>query len=179
MPIIAPSEIPQYDARSTPKSSSSRRTSAARSPMAYGPGGAGDPPCPRCSERSSRKPSPSTSNCGSQTSRVVPIELPSTTTGASRGPSREAASLTGRLAAAAGGPDFASSGVESSDIEEDGLALALQVDIEPEHSGPLRIRLGDQRRPAAGLGDRSQHRVGLVRLGLVGEIDPGHHAVEH
>src|ERR1700722_10420813 len=49
IPTIAPSDTPQYDACSTPKSSSRRSTSAPRPARVYGPGGAGEPPCPRCS----------------------------------------------------------------------------------------------------------------------------------
>jgi hypothetical protein len=59
--------------------------------------------------------------------------LPSTTTGARRGPSSEAASRTGRRASAVPdgsdieGSDIEGSDIEGSDIEEDGLVLARPV----------------------------------------------------
>src|ERR1700760_2973040 len=85
--------------------------------MVYGPGGAGDwapaGPWPRNSNRSSRNRRPSTSACGSHRPWLVPIEVPRATTGAPSGPSRVAASR--------------------SDIEEDGLAVALEPDVEAQH----------------------------------------------
>src|ERR1700678_3834689 len=59
--------------------------------MAYGPRGAGDcapgAPCPRGSYRRTRKYRDRTGTWCDQTSQVVPIGSPSTSTGASAGPS--------------------------------------------------------------------------------------------
>src|SRR5215472_2452191 len=95
----------------------------------YGPGGAGEPPWPRCSYRSRRNFAPSAASCGCHSSEVVPSELPRTRTGAPAAPSRLAASRTG---------------AGRSDIEEDGLVLTLEVDVEAQ---PARAR---------GIGSRHQ-----------------------
>src|SRR5579875_1646704 len=89
------------------------------------------------------------------------------------GPGSATAPLAPSMAAASGmtrGLRAAAPGAAAgaSDIEEHGLAVAPQPDVEPEPAG-----LGDrdQRVPAPGL-DRGQHRVGGVGRLLVGEVDP-------
>ena len=64
------------------------------------------------------------------------------------------------------------------DIEEDGLALTLQPDVEAELIRLADCRGRDERRPAAGVGDGGQHRIGVIRGCLVGEVDPGHYSVK-
>jgi signal transduction histidine kinase/CheY-like chemotaxis protein len=61
-------------------------------------------------------------------------------------------------------------------VEEDGLPVALHVDVEPEQAVAARDR--DERVPAVRRDDL-EHRVGGVRGALVGEVDPGHRPVEH
>src|SRR4051812_5013683 len=61
----------------------------------------------------------------------------------------------------------------SSDLEEDGLTLALHVDVE---AIAVLGGLCDQR-GAALFGDGGEH--GVSRIVLVGEVDAGHAAVEH
>src|SRR5579875_1879770 len=167
MPIMPPRETPQYAADVMPCSPSRPSTSAASPAIEYGPGGAGErapgSPCPRSSYLSRRNRLLSTAAWASQTALVAPRGLPSTTTGAPSGPSSRAAS---RTVPPAGG----------SDIEEDGLAVALQRDVEPEV--PLGLGHGDQRRPPGRLRDRAQHRVRRVGRLLIGEVHPGHQPVE-
>src|SRR5487761_1094157 len=148
-----------------PCSSSSASTAAPRSAMLYGPGGgAGSPlPWPGSSKRSSRNCPARAGTWASHTPREVPSELPSTSTGSPAGPSSDAARRSGPRAA-------------DSDIEEDRLAVALQPDVEPEL--PETGRPGDESVPSAPFGNRGEHRIGGVRLFLVGEVDPGHHPVE-
>src|SRR3954470_9226772 len=62
----------------------------------------------------------------------------------------------------------------ASNVKEDRLVLALEVDVEAEH---LAILARHERRPALGV-YRGQHGIGLVGLRLVGEIDPGGHPLE-
>ena len=54
------------------------------------------------------------------------------------------------------------------DVKEDGLALALEVDVEPV----AVVLAGDQRLARRRVLDRRQHRVGGVGLRLVREVDP-------
>src|SRR5215470_15965460 len=96
--------------------------------MAYEPGGAGDPPWPRCSYRSSRNRRPSASSCGSHSSMVVPSELPSTRTGAPGGPLILADSSTGAARPSRWGSPL----TPGSDIEEDRLLISLQVNVEAQ-----------------------------------------------
>src|SRR3954464_14867190 len=70
-------------------------------------------------------------------------------------------------------PPRASTPEKTSDTEEDGLTLALQDDVE---AVAVLARL-DEQRVAALLGHALEHRVAAVVL--VGEVDPGHAAVEH
>src|SRR5437667_7603075 len=62
-----------------------------------------------------------------------------------------------------------------SDGKEHRLALALEVDIEAQVAVLLARH---ERGPALRVVDGGQDRVGGVGLGLVGEVDPRHHAVE-
>src|SRR3954447_22404881 len=74
---------------------------------------------------------------------------------------------------AAAAPPRPSTAPNSSEGEEDGLTLALHVDVEAVAVGAA---LRDQRVPAR-LGHALQH--GVAGVVLVGEVDPGHAAVEH
>src|SRR6201996_9435227 len=114
---MPPSDPPHQATWSRSYRPSRSSTSPPRSAMVYGPGGAGDRapagPCPRCSNRSSRKSRSGPAACGWNRPWLVPIEVPRASTGAPSGPSRVAASR--------------------SDIEEDGLAVALEPDVEAQH----------------------------------------------
>src|SRR3712207_3714738 len=57
----------------------------------------------------------------------------------------------------------------SSDIEEYGLPVALQIDVKSEGAVELA---GDQRRAQRWILDRGEHGVCRVSLLLVGEVDP-------
>ena len=142
----------------------SRRAGAARPRPGrrgvYGPGGRGRaavPAAARSGAAGTARPAPR-AGVPERPGRCR-ASCPSTSTGWRRaGPSRAAASRTGQ-----------SSG---SDIEEDGLVLALQADVEPEPPGAVggaAIRVSRR----AGVGERGQHRVGGVGLRLVGESRSG------
>src|SRR6266704_1958083 len=121
-----------------PCRSSNARTAVPSSATVYGRSGAGEPPCPGSSYRSSRNRADSAGSCRSHTAQDVPSEFPSTRTGASAGPSREEASGSGPV------PD----GGPGSDIEEHGLAIAAQPDVEPELARPAAGNGGgDERLP--------------------------------
>ena len=117
----------------------------------YGPGHAAAPPCPGSSKRRhSRKSRRRSGNCRSHTAVLVPSELPSTSTGASCGPSNSAATGTGH--------GVLSDIEEAVDIEEHSLVIALQADIEPEIDFSALLRRGDQR-PPPHRRYRGEHRV--------------------
>ena len=136
---MPPSDMPAYPARSTPTESSSASTPAPRPAIVYGPGQAAAAPWPGSSNRSNRKLRRRSGTCRSHTAVLVPREFPSISTGASwRRVELRRHSATGQAC--------------QSDIEEDGLVLALQVDVEPEIARSAVGRPGDQRVPA----DRDQ-----------------------
>src|SRR5829696_10042597 len=62
----------------------------------------------------------------------------------------------------------------SSEGEEDGLTISLQVDVEAVAAG---LGGGDQRRPPPRL-EPGQQRIRGVRPGLVGEVDAGGNPVQ-
>jgi hypothetical protein len=62
------------------------------------------------------------------------------------------------------GPAVEGSAVEGSEVEEDSLAISLKSDVEVI---AVRRALRDERLTAL-LRDAAQHRVGVVRVGLVG-----------
>src|SRR3954447_21874667 len=74
---------------------------------------------------------------------------------------------------AAAAPPRPSTAPNSSDGEEDGLTRALHDDVE---AIAVVARLREQRL-AARLGHALQH--GIAAVVVVGEVDPGHAAVEH
>src|SRR5207302_1026615 len=63
----------------------------------------------------------------------------------------------------------------SSEVEEDSLVRPLEVDVEPV---AVAGRLREQGPPTARW-NAAQHRVGVVGVGLVREVDPGDAAVQH
>src|SRR5687767_5598514 len=67
-----------------------------------------------------------------------------------------------------------------SEVEEDGLMVPLQVDVEAVAgwAGPRLVVPGDERRPPGGVVDRGQHRVRDVGL-LVREVDPRDQPYQH
>src|SRR3954467_7169844 len=70
-------------------------------------------------------------------------------------------------------PPRASTPAKTSDPEEDGLTLALHVDVEA-----VAVSVGlDEQRVAPGLGDGLQH--GIAGVVLVGEVNSRDAAVEH
>src|SRR5690349_8715624 len=62
----------------------------------------------------------------------------------------------------------------ASHLEEDGLAFALQYDVEAIGAALARDGSREQRLPRLGVGDLAQHRIELVLRRAVGEIDAGH-----
>src|SRR5271166_810197 len=80
-----------------------------------------------------------------------------------------------RVGLASSGPSIEAAS-RTSDVEEDGLAVTLQADVEPEL--PVRLGRRDERGPPRVGANGAQHRVGGVGGLLVGEVHPGHHAVE-
>ena len=64
-------------------------------------------------------------------------------------------------------------GEAESDVEEDSLVFALDLDVETVDDLPVAFRsLGDQGRPTALPFDQVDHRIGGIGLGLVIEIEP-------
>src|SRR4051812_26432644 len=59
------------------------------------------------------------------------------------------------------------------DVEKDGLAFALEIDVEDIHDlAPPLLTSRDQRLASGWLLDDVEHRIGGVEIALVGEIHP-------
>src|SRR5450631_117722 len=113
---------------------------------------------------------------------TAPTSAPARASAAST--SSIACSSAWSVSSASTGGDVKSGVSSPSDVEEYGLMLSLQMDVESQMDVELQrtilsgVRHRDQGRPQPIVIDRGEHRVGGVGGRLVGKIDAGDHPIE-